>query len=97
MPSKVFPANLRGIGGGATSACAFLFFFAVVKTGPELFDGLGRAGAFAAYGTVALIGSAFLLAFLPETKNRTLQEIEDDMAGLRSHGKKSAKGSSDGV
>lgn len=94
---KVFPANLRGIGGGATSAFAFLFFFGVVKTGPELFDWLGRAGGFAAYGTVALIGSVFLLAFLPETKNRTLQEIEDDMAGLPSHSKKSAKGSSDGV
>ncbi|XP_034238147.1 facilitated trehalose transporter Tret1-2 homolog isoform X3 [Thrips palmi] len=81
MAGEVFPANLRGLGGGATSAFAFIYFFSVVKTGPELFAALTPAGAFAAYGAVALGGSIFLLAFLPETKNRTLQEIEEEMAG----------------
>ena len=76
---QVFPATLRGLGGGATSAVAFLFFFAVVKTGPQMFDCLKPQGAFALYGVVALLGAVFLYAFLPETKNRTLQEIEDDM------------------
>lgn len=82
---QVFPAHLRGFGGGATSAFAFLFFFSVVKTGPELFAALTPAGAFAAYGSMALCGSVFLLAFLPETKNRTLQEIEEEMAGPSPH------------
>lgn len=81
MAGEVFPAHLRGLAGGATSAFAFLFFFSVVKTGPQLFAALSPAGAFAAYGTVALCGAVFLFVFLPETKNRTLQQIEEEMAG----------------
>ncbi|KAE8750361.1 hypothetical protein FOCC_FOCC002921 [Frankliniella occidentalis] len=82
---SVFPGNLRGLSGGATSALNFLFFFAVVKSGPSLFATFSPPGAFAfaVYGSVALLGSVFLLLFLPETKNKTLQDIEDEMAGAR--------------
>ncbi|KAK3932867.1 Facilitated trehalose transporter Tret1 [Frankliniella fusca] len=85
MAGEVFPGHLRGLGGGATSALAFLFFFLVVKTSPALFATFSPPGAFAfaLYGSVALLGSVFLLLFLPETKNRTLQEIEDEMGGAR--------------
>jgi MFS family permease len=77
MVGEVFPSAVRGFGSGSAICHCFLVFFAVVKTGPDLIASIGINGAFYTYGAVALGGAVFLYAFLPETRNRTLQDIED--------------------
>jgi MFS family permease len=77
MVGEVFPSAVRGLGSGASTCHCFLVFFAVVRTGPDLIASVGIHGAFYTYGAVALGGAVFLYAFLPETRNRTLQDIED--------------------
>lgn len=77
MTGELFPLALRGLGSGIVSSLNFLCFFVVVKTAPLLFISIGMEGAFFLYGIIALIGSIFLMLCLPETKNRTLQEIEN--------------------
>jgi MFS family permease len=77
MVGEVFPAAARGIGSGLSTCFCFLVFFAVVQTGPTLIASISIYGAFYTYGTVALAGAVFLYAFLPETRDRTLQDIED--------------------
>lgn len=84
MSGEIFPLSLRGFGSGISSSIAFLAFFIVVKTSPMLFSGIGTWGTFLFYGTVAFFGTAALYVFLPETKNKTLQEIEEYFKGKTS-------------
>ncbi|KXJ73638.1 hypothetical protein RP20_CCG015385 [Aedes albopictus] len=77
MSGEVFPIATRGIGTGLTSSFNFVCFFVVIKTGPSLFSAVGTNGTFMVYGIISLIGTLVLYMILPETKNRTLQEIED--------------------
>lgn len=79
MIGEVFPASSRGIGSGISSTFGFMCLFLVVKTSPGMFNGLGAAGTFGIYGCVALFGSLFLYIFLPETRNRTLADIEESL------------------
>lgn len=83
MTGELFPLALRGLGSGAVSCVNFICFFCVVKTGPLLFTRGGPEGAFLLYGLVALTGTVGLMLWLPETKNRTLQEIEESFAGSK--------------
>lgn len=77
MTGELFPLALRGLGSGIVSSFNFICFFAVVKTGPTIVMDIGQAGAFFIYGSFALIGTIFLVLCLPETKDKTLQEIEN--------------------
>ncbi|XP_014241814.1 facilitated trehalose transporter Tret1-like [Cimex lectularius] len=81
MIGEVFPTQVRGVIGGITSCSAHFFIFFVVKTYPMLHDGIGSYGTFWLYGGISLLGTIFFYAFLPETKGRTLQDIEDYFSG----------------
>uniref|UniRef100_A0A182QST8 Major facilitator superfamily (MFS) profile domain-containing protein n=1 Tax=Anopheles farauti TaxID=69004 RepID=A0A182QST8_9DIPT len=77
MTGEIFPVATRGLGSGLTSSFNFVCFFAVVKTGPTLFATVGINGTFLVYGVISLLGTLLLYVLLPETRNRTLQEIEE--------------------
>ncbi|XP_046434920.1 facilitated trehalose transporter Tret1-2 homolog [Neodiprion fabricii] len=77
---ELFGASVRGLGSGISSGFAFMCFFVVVKNAPSMMDILGPSWTFCFYGIIALSGTIFLIAFLPETKDKTLQEIEDRFA-----------------
>jgi facilitated trehalose transporter len=67
----------RGFSSGLTSCFNFICFFVVVKTFVQLSGALDTFGVFMVYALIALIGTLVLYLILPETKNRTLQQIED--------------------
>jgi len=73
---ELFPRKFRGLGSGLTTGFSFICFFMVIKTLPAMVEGIRLEGAFAVYGFVALIGTSILYFILPETKNKTLQEIQ---------------------
>ncbi|XP_012260572.2 facilitated trehalose transporter Tret1-like [Athalia rosae] len=73
---ELFPSRSRGIGSGLTSGFCFICFFVVVKTAPGMLEDLGPSWTFSFYGIVSLVGTIILFVYLPETKDKTLQEIE---------------------
>lgn len=77
MIGELFPLSVRGMGSGIAASFNFLVFFIVIQTGPFFFTNLGSEGAFLVYGSVAFAGAFFVYFCLPETKNRTLQQIEE--------------------
>jgi len=81
MIGEVYPTQVRGIIGGLTTCSAHLFVFAVVKTFPLLQHVASNHGSFWIYGSISLLGTIFFYMYLPETKGRTLQEIEDYFSG----------------
>lgn len=77
MCGELFPTKVRGLGSGISSATTFISFFFVVKTVPGMMTNYGEVITFLFYGVVALIGTIVLYFVLPETKGKSLQEIEE--------------------
>ena len=76
MLGELFPLRFRGLAGGITSCCAYLFSFAVIKIYPQMKHTLGSEGVFCFYGVTALLGTVFVWFCLPETQGKTLDEVE---------------------
>ncbi|XP_035459301.2 facilitated trehalose transporter Tret1 isoform X1 [Spodoptera frugiperda] len=81
MIGEVYPTQVRGIVGGMTTCVAHMSVFSVVKTFPFLKSQLNDYGVFGLYGTMSLLAIIYFYFYLPETKGRTLQEIEDYFSG----------------
>lgn len=77
--SELFPNAVRGIAisfvGLINSAVSFL----VQWLFPVELEFLGNAWTFAIYGVFALAGLVFIIAMVPETKGKSLEELEEKL------------------
>jgi len=76
MNGELFPLAIRGVMGGIVASLAHLLIFVSVKTYPDLMHALGTDGTLWLFGAAALLGALYCYIFLPETKGKTLREIE---------------------
>lgn len=77
--SEIFPNRVRGI---AMSVCTFALWsacFILTYTFPILNNTLGAAGTFWLYGLICLMGGVFVVNILPETKGKSLEELEKEL------------------
>jgi SP family arabinose:H+ symporter-like MFS transporter len=74
--SELFPNMLRGLAisfaGFINSAISFLVQLLL----PWELANIGNAGTFFIYGGFAVLGFIFIVSFLPETKGKSLEELE---------------------
>ncbi|HBH06000.1 MAG TPA: MFS transporter [Flavobacteriales bacterium] len=79
--SELFPNTIRGVAisfvGLINSAVSFL----VQWVFPWELDVLGSSTTFMIYGVFALLGLIFILRVIPETKGKTLEELEAQLVG----------------
>jgi MFS transporter, SP family, xylose:H+ symportor len=78
--SEIFPNRIRGLGVSISVSALWLASFLLTFTFPILNHRLGMAGTFWIYGAICMAGFLFVLARVPETKGKTLEEIEGDLA-----------------
>lgn len=77
VPSEVYPTYLRSYGMTTSAALLFLASFVVTYNFSAMQDAMTRTGlTLGFYGGIALVGWVYQLLFMPETKDKTLEEID---------------------
>ncbi len=74
--SEIFPNRVRGAAMAMSTFFLWAACFVLTYTFPILNRGLQASGTFWLYGAICAIGFIFLYARLPETKGKSLEEIE---------------------
>ncbi|SEW30904.1 sugar porter family MFS transporter [Natrinema salifodinae] len=76
--SEIYPLNVRGAAMGVVTLVLWLSNFLVAQLFPSLFE-IGPTVAFWSFAGVTAAAFAFAYVFVPETKGRSLEEIEADL------------------
>uniref|UniRef100_A0A1Y1L2V4 Major facilitator superfamily (MFS) profile domain-containing protein n=1 Tax=Photinus pyralis TaxID=7054 RepID=A0A1Y1L2V4_PHOPY len=76
MSAEVFPSTIRGLATGMVSSMGYICCFVMVKIYPDMLSVMGIYPLFIFYAAMSAIGTIFVMLCLPETKGRTLSEIE---------------------
>jgi sugar porter (SP) family MFS transporter len=74
--SEIFPNRIRGAAMSVGVTSLWIACFILTYTFPFLKDNLGPAGTFWLYAAICVGGFTFILLKLPETKGKSLEEIE---------------------
>jgi len=78
--AEIFPNRLRSLGVSAAVCALWISSFALTYSFPFINRSLGSAGSFFTYGAICLAGAVFVFFLVPETKGRTLEELEAQTA-----------------
>ena len=77
--AEIFPNRVRGGAVSVAVTALWTACFLLTYTFPLLNAALGAAGVFWTYAAICLAGLLFLYIRLPETRGKTLEEIETDV------------------
>ncbi len=77
--SEIFPTKVRGMAMGVATFSLWTACFILTYSFPLLNKGLGSYGTFWLYGIICVLGFLFIIKQLPETKGKSLEEIEKDL------------------
>lgn len=77
LAMELMPVKHRGIGGALFNIFTSLLYVATVKPFPYVITNFGIIYTFLIFVFTSLICTILIVIYVPETKNRTLQEIED--------------------
>ncbi|MGP3992137.1 sugar porter family MFS transporter [Streptomyces sp. 3N207] len=79
MLSEIFPTRMRGFGMGVAAVVLWLTNFVIGLVFPSLVSGIGVSNTFFLFVVAGVFSFAFVKLFVPETKGRTLEQLEDDL------------------
>lgn len=77
--SEIFPNRIRSSAMSIAITALWTACFLLTYTFPLLNAALGAAGTFWTYASICLAGLLFLFFHLPETRGKTLEEIETNL------------------
>jgi len=79
--SEIFPNRVRGAAMSLATTTLWIGSFLLVILFPVLNEVLGTHGTFWLFAGICFLGFLFILRKLPETKGRTLEEVEEMLTG----------------
>lgn len=74
--SEIYPLRIRGKAMGLALFANWLFNYLISLTFLSLLEKLGLSGAFILYAFISVLCFIFIYFFIPETKGKSLEEIE---------------------
>lgn len=74
--SELFPTRIRGRAMSIATVCLWLACILVAATFLSLVEAIGSTGAFWLYAAMSVLNFLFIWRVMPETKGRSLEEIE---------------------
>ncbi len=74
--SEIFPNRIRGAAMSTSVFALWVACFALTYAFPYMKSGLGIGNTFWLYGAICAVGFTYIFIRLPETKNKTLEDIE---------------------
>ncbi|KAM3959876.1 facilitated trehalose transporter Tret1-like [Aphomia sociella] len=84
LAGEVFPLQYKGLCGGISTFCMSMNLFTNMKTIVILFNTIGFPATYLLYSFVVAYCLTIVGIFLPETKDRTLIDIEEEFRGKKS-------------
>jgi MFS family permease len=78
--SEIFPNRVRGAAVSISVSALWIACFLLTFTFPLLNSALGPAGTFWLYAGICFVGFAFVLRCVPETRGKSLEQIERELA-----------------
>lgn len=77
MLSEIFPQRVRGLGMGVTVFCLWITNFLIGFSFPILMADIGLSTTFFVFVVLGVFAIAFVKKYLPETRGRSLEELEE--------------------
>jgi SP family xylose:H+ symportor-like MFS transporter len=80
--SEIFPTGIRGRAMAMATVCLWIANYVVIQTFPMIretrwiVEPYNRAAPFWLYALFCIVSVTFIWRFVPETKGKTLEEIE---------------------
>jgi len=84
MQGELFAQEYRSMAMSCSASLNWVCSFVTTMTVSSLKKTIGFSGVFAMYGAVLLIGGMYVLKCVPETKGRSLEEIQQILGNRRS-------------
>ena len=76
LMSEIFPPRARGLGCGMVTLVNWSLVFAITRTFDEMTESLSQQGTFWFFAFSSFMSVLYTLCFVPETKGKSLEEIE---------------------
>ncbi|KAK0183248.1 hypothetical protein PV327_001307 [Microctonus hyperodae] len=84
LMGELFTTETKAVASGLAVMLNWFLVFLVTKTFPSMQDSLGAAVTFWIFAGIMAFATVFEYLFIPETKGKTLQEIQNELNGGRS-------------
>ena len=82
--AEIYPLSVRGRAMSIATFANWFFNFLIAQSFLGLITGLGSEGVFFLFAVLSLVALFFVTQFIPETKGKSLEEIEKSLAAVQS-------------